>query len=210
MKNIITALEQGKRDYKAELDRINTNYVKGSYEYNKAQIKAADDYKAYKLSQVDVFKKELIRAQAQADVLKEMYEKYTGPTDEEIAKGDRAINLIATVGNKLSSDLLAEILEDVKDMQQLRIINDIVTTNGEPTDNDIYKKAAIKRHAEKLEASVNEQENYSELLGQLETKFYEYIERDDEMDFELYSLADAASKIEKYGEVGAKEDKGGE
>ena len=28
MKNIITALEQGKRDYKAELDRINTNYVK--------------------------------------------------------------------------------------------------------------------------------------------------------------------------------------
>ena len=75
MKNIITALEQGKRDYKAELDRINTNYVKGSYEYNKAQIKAADDYKAYKLSQVDVFKKELIRAQAQADVLKEMYEK---------------------------------------------------------------------------------------------------------------------------------------
>ena len=78
------------------------------------------------------------------------------------------------------------------------------------TDNDIYKKAAIKRHAEKLEASVNEQENYSELLGQLETEFYEYIERDDEMDFELYSLADAASKIEKYGKAGAKEDKGGE
>ena len=205
MKNIITALEQGKRDYKAELDRINTNYVKGSYEYNKAQIKAADDYKAYKLSQVDVFKKELIRAQAQADVLKEMHEKYTGPTDEEIAKGDRAINLIATVGNKLSSDLLTELLEDVKDMQQLRIINEIVST-----DTDIHKKVAIKRHAEKLEASVNEQENYSELLGQLETKFYEYIERDDEMDFELYSLADAASKIEKYGEVGAKEDKGGE
>lgn len=205
MKNIITALEQGKRDYKAELDRINTNYVKGSYEYNKAQIKAADDYKAYKLSQVDVFKKELIRAQAQADVLKEMYEKYTGPTDEEIAKGDRAINLIATVGNKLSSDLLTELLEDVKDMQQLRIINDIVST-----DADIHKKVAIKRHAEKLEASVNEQENYSELLGQLETKFYEYIERDDEMDFELYSLADAASKIEKYGEAGVKEDKGGE
>ena len=123
MKNIITALEQGKRDYKAELDRINTNYVKGSYEYNKAQIKAADDYKAYKLSQVDVFKKELIRAQAQADVLKEMYEKYTGPTDEEIAKGDRAINLIATVGNKLSSDLLTELLEDVKDMQQRQMVN---------------------------------------------------------------------------------------
>lgn len=205
MKNIITALEQGKRDYKAELDRINTNYVKGSYEYNKAQIKAADDYKAYKLSQVDVFKKELIRAQAQADVLKEMYKEYAVPTPEQIAKGDRAINLIATVGNKLSSDLLTELLEDVKDMQQLRIINDIVST-----DEDIHKKGAIKRRAEELESFVNKQEDYSELLGQLETKFYEYIERDDEMDFELYSLADAASKIEKYGEVGAKEDKGGE
>ena len=201
MKNIITALEQGKRDYKAELDRINMNFVKGSYEYSKTQTKAMDDYKAYKLSQVDAFKKELIRAQAQAKVLKEMYEKYTGPTPEEIAKGDRAINLIATVGNKLSSDLLTELLEDVKDMQQLRIINDIVFSDAGTTDNDIYKKAAIKRHAEKLESLVNEQENYSELLGQLESKFYQYIEGNDEMDFELYSLADAASKIEKYGDV---------
>lgn len=130
-----------------------------------------------------------------------MYEKYTGPTPEEIAKGDRAINLIATVGNKLSSDLLTELLEDVKDMQQLRIINDIVFSDAGTTDNDIYKKAAIKRHAEKLESLVNEQENYSELLGQLESKFYQYIEGNDEMDFELYSLADAASKIEKYGDV---------
>ena len=196
MKNIITALEQSKRDYKAELDRINRNFVKGSYEYNKAQLKAADDYKAYKQSQADVFKKELVRAQAQADVLKEMYERHAGPTPEQIAKGDRAINLIATVGNKLSSDLLTELLEDVKDMQQLRIINDIVST-----DEDIHKKVAIKRHAEKLESFVNQQDDYSELLGQLESKFYHYIESDQEADFTLYSLAAAASEIEKYGDA---------
>lgn len=57
MKNIITALEQGKRDYKAELDRINMNFVKGSYEYSKTQTKAMDDYKAYKLSQLMRLKK---------------------------------------------------------------------------------------------------------------------------------------------------------
>lgn len=193
MRKIIEELEQAKRAQKAEIDRINANYVKGSYEHQKAIIQAVEAHKQLKQSKRSEFERKLIRAQAQADTLKECYEALSKPTKEQLDKGDRVINLLATAGNKLSSDMLNELLVDVHDLQQLRIINDILSD-----DKDFHKAIAVKRRAEEIEALTTEQDNYTEILNQLETNFNTYVDSDGDMDFMLFSLADMGSKIEEY------------
>lgn len=126
---IVTKLEAHKKEYakkrretdsfisenyrpnsKFAIDKINEDIVDNEVEVTKLK----DSFKA----KINKYKKEIVKFQSENKEFK--------VTPERLAKGERAIDIFLHAGNKLSSESITMLLEDVVDPKQISIISDLL------------------------------------------------------------------------------------
>ena len=183
---LVKQLDTLKRDYKRQIDDLPKSYVRGTEVFQEATVRVKNGYEASKIAIKSQIEAELEVIEAKADYEMAVNKNMDKPTLEDVAEGYKVIDVITKTAHVLSPATLETLLLKVKDMDQLAVINDVITGTGE-----LDLKAVMKKHLITLDSFDAERRNTKQLVEDFKKAM---AVSGDSMTFTVMSLASQLSE----------------